>query len=132
MPYENQQYGPKFDGYNQAYRRSFGRRIYSNGPYTNEHYKDKVKFWNTGLTLQNSVSVSGQDFYVSFEDAKINGLVPDDVNHRTSLRFNGGKKFGKFSINYGLNYILNNFDVVNESGFQNLFRVLMMEVCFSL
>ena len=38
-----------------------------------------------------------------------------------ALRFNGGKKYGKFSINYGLNYILQNWDVVNENGFQSTF-----------
>ena len=34
------------------------------------------------------------------------------------MRFNGGKKYGNFSVNYGLNYILQNYDVVNEAGFQ--------------
>ena len=87
-------------------------------PYSNAHYKDKVKFWNTGLTWQNSASISGEDFYVSIEDAKIKGLVPDDENHRTSIRFNGGKQYGNFSVNYGLNYILQNYDIVNEAGFQ--------------
>ena len=48
---------------------------------------------------------------------KLKGLVPDDENQRTSLRFNGGKKYGKLSINYGLNYVLQNYDVVNEAGF---------------
>ena len=43
-------------------------------PYSNAHYKDKIKFWNTGLTLQNSASIAGEDFYVSIEDAKIKGL----------------------------------------------------------
>jgi len=121
VPYENQQFGPKFDGSIKDIGVALEDGSIQSGPYTNEHYKDKVKFWNTGLTWQNSVSVSGKDFYVSFEDAKIKGLVPDDVNHRTSIRFNGGKEWGKLSINYSLNYILNNFDVVNESGFQNSF-----------
>jgi len=121
VPYENQQYGPKFDGT----MRDLGVPIEDGSiqtvPYSNDRFDDKIKFWNTGLTLQNAVSVAGKDFYVSFEDARIQGLVPDDVNHRTSLRFNGGKEFGKLSVNYSLNYILNNFDVVNEAGFQNSF-----------
>ncbi len=119
VPYENQQYGPAFDGTIKP----VGIRLQDGSiqmlPYTNAHYKDKVKFWNTGLTLQNSASIAGEDFYVSIEDAKIQGLVPDDVNRRTSLRFNGGKKYGGLSVNYGLNYILQNYDVVNEAGFQN-------------
>lgn len=121
VPYENQQYGPRFDGSIKDIGIPLEDGSIQSGPYTNDHYKDKVKFWNTGLTWQNSVSVAVKDMYVSFEDAKIKGLVPDDVNHRTSLRFNGGKEFGKLSVNYSLNYVLNNFDVVNEAGFQNSF-----------
>ncbi len=90
-------------------------------PYSNAHYKDKIKFWNTGLTFQNSASIAGEDFYVSIEDAKIKGFVPDDVDRRSSVSFNGNKKFGNFSINYGLNYILQNYDVVNEDRFQYSF-----------
>jgi len=121
VPYENQQYGPRFDGSIKDIGIPLEDGSIQTGPYTNDHYNDKVKFWNTGLTWQNAISVAGKDFYVSFEDAKIKGLVPDDVNHRTSIRFNGGKDWGKLSVNYSLNYILNNFNVVNEAGFQNSF-----------
>lgn len=119
VPYENQQYGPAFDGSMQPLGVQLEDGSIQMVPYSNAHYKDKVKFWNTGITVQNSVSIAGEDMYVSVEDAKIKGLVPDDENRRTSLRFNGGKKYGKFSINYGLNYILQNYNVVNEAGFQN-------------
>ncbi len=121
VPYENQQYGPAFDGSIKPIGPVLEDGSQQMGPYTNAHFDDKIKFFNTGLTLQNSASIAGEDFYLSIEDAKINGLVPDDVNRRTSVRFNGGKKIGKFSVNYGLNYILQNFDVVNESGFQTTF-----------
>ena len=120
VPYENQQYGPAFDGSTQDIGIQLEDGSIQSGPYTNAHYKDKVKFWNTGLTLQNSISVAGQDFYVSVEDAKIKGLMPHDENRRTSFRFNGGKKVGGFSINYGLNYVLQNYNVVNEVGLANL------------
>jgi len=121
VPYENQQFGPAFDGSIKDIGVPLPDGTQQKGPYTNGHYKDKVKFWNTGLTVQNSVSVAGEDFYLSAEDANIKGLIPDDVNRRTSLRFNGGKKFGGLTVNYGLNYILQNSDVVNEAGFQNSF-----------
>lgn len=117
VPYENQQYGPAFDGTIKPIGITLEDGSIQMYPYSADHYKDKIKFWNTGLTLQNTASIAGEDFYLSIEDAKINGLVPDDVNRRTSLRFNGGKKYGNFSINYGLNYILQNYDVVNEGGF---------------
>ena len=121
VSFENQQYGPMFDGSIQPIGPVLEDGSQQKGPYNNSHYKDKIKFFNTGLTLQNSASIAGEDFYLSIEDAKINGLVPDDVNRRTSVRFNGGKKIGKFSVDYGLNYVLQNFDVVNENGFQTTF-----------
>jgi TonB-linked SusC/RagA family outer membrane protein len=119
VPYENQQYGPAFDGTTQPLGIPLEDGSIQMVPYSADHYQDKIKFWNTGLTFQNAASIAGEDFYVSIEDARIKGLIPDDENHRTSVRFNGGKKYGKFSVNYGLNYILQNYNVVNEAGFQD-------------
>lgn len=118
VPYENQQYGPAFDGSDKQIGVVLEDGSFQHGPYSDLHWKDKIKFWNTGLTLQNSASIAGDGFYVSIEDAKIKGLIPDDVNRRTSFRFNGNKDYGKLSVNYGLNYILQNYDVLNEAGFQ--------------
>lgn len=121
VPNENQQFGPEFDNSIQPIGPVLEDGSQQMGPYNNSHYQDKIKFFNTGLTFQNSASIAGENFYVSIEDAKIKGLVPDDVNRRTSLRFNGGQTYGKFSVNYGLNYVLQNSNVVNEAGFQNTF-----------
>ncbi|MEP6684953.1 MAG: SusC/RagA family TonB-linked outer membrane protein, partial [Parafilimonas sp.] len=121
VPYENQQYGPAFDGVVRPLGKPLEDGSIQMVPYSADHYKDKIKFWNTGSTIQTTASIAGEDYYISIEDAKIRGLVPDDVDRRTSMRFNGSKKYGNFSINYGLNYILQNYDVVNEAGFQNSF-----------
>lgn len=121
VPYENQQYGSRFDGSLQPVGVPIEDGSVQLLPYNNSRYQDKIKFWNTGVTFQNSVSIAGEDFYVSVEDANIRGLVPDDKNHRTSFRFNGSKKYNKFSASYGLNYVLSNFDVVNENAFQTTF-----------
>jgi TonB-linked SusC/RagA family outer membrane protein len=121
VPYENQQYGPAFDGTIKQIGKVLQDGTFQSGPYSAGHYNDKVKFWNSGSTFQNSVSIAGEDFYMSVEDANIKGLVPSDINRRTSFRFNGAKKYGNFSVNYGLNYVLQNYDVVNESGLANLF-----------
>ncbi len=121
VPFENQQFGPRFDGTIKPIGLPIEGGAQQMGPYSPIHEKDRINFWNTGLTTQNSISIAGEDFYLSLEDANIKGLVPQDVNHRTSVRFNGGKKYGGFSVNYGVNYILQNSDVVNESGFQTSF-----------
>ena len=119
VPYENQQFGPAFDGSTKEIGVHIQDGSVQTGPYTNAHYHDKVDFWNTGLTIQNSISITGQDFYVSAEDAKIKGLMPNDENRRTSFRFNGGKKYNKFSINYGLNYVRQNYSTVDENSMKN-------------
>ena len=121
VPYENQQYGPRFDGSIKPVGPVLEDGSQQMLPYDNSHFKDRMKFFNTGVTIQNSLSVSGEDFYLSVQDAKIQGLVPGDENRRTSFRFNGSKTMNKFSVNYGLNYILQNFNVVDESGFQTEF-----------
>ena len=121
VPIENQQYGPAFDGTIKPLGPVLEDGSQQMVPYSADHFKDKIKFWNTGSTIQTTASIAGADYYVSIQDAKINGLVPDDVDRRTSVRFNGSKKYGNFSINYGLNYILQNYDVVNEASFQNSF-----------
>jgi TonB-linked SusC/RagA family outer membrane protein len=132
VPYENQMYGPKFDGSIQDIGVELEDGSIQRGPYNDSHYKDKIKFWNTGLTFQNSVSVSGDNFYASVQDAKIEGLMPDDVNRRTSFRFNAGKEYNKLSVNYGLNYVLQNYDVVNEQGMKDLFPAYNGSVFFQV
>lgn len=120
VPYENQQYGPRFDGSLQDIGIELEDGSIQRGPYSNGYFKEKKKFWNTGLTYQNSISLAGDDFYISVQDAKIKGVMPEDENRRTSIRFNGGKKYGNLTVNYGLNYVLQNYDVVNEAGMAGL------------
>ncbi len=121
VEYENQLYGPEYDGSIKPIGPVLEDGSQQSGPYTNAHKSDKTGFFNTGLTTQNSISVAGQDFYFSVNDAKIKGLMPGDENRRTSFRFNSGKKVGKFSVNYNVNYTLGNYNVVNEAGVSTLF-----------
>lgn len=121
VPYENQQYGPRFDGTIKPIGPVLQDGSQQSGPYSAIHANDRKKFWNTGMTTQNSASIAGEDFYASVEDANVKGVTPSDGLRRTSFRFNSAKKYGNFSISYGINYTLQNSDVVNESGFQNTF-----------
>lgn len=121
VPIENQQYGPRFDGSIQRIGPILADGTYQSGPYTNAHYSDKVKFWNSGSTIQNGVSLMGEDFYFDINDAKIKGMMPGDTNERTALRFNSGKTYGNFTINYSIDYTLQNWSVVNESALPTVF-----------
>ncbi len=122
VPYENQIFGPRFDGSDQQIGVTLEDGSFQHGPYSNLHKNDKVNFWNTGSTFQNSVSLAGSDYFLSFQDAQVKGLMPDDRNRRTAIRFNGDKKINKFSVGYGIGYTLQNSDVVNESQLRNLYN----------
>ncbi len=121
VPYENQIFGPEFDGTIRPIGITLEDGSFQEGPYSNLHHSDKKNFWNTGMITQNSISLAGQNFYFSVEDAKSKGLMPKDENRRTSFRFNSSKNSGRFSVNYGLNYILQNYNVVNEASLATLF-----------
>ncbi len=102
-PFENQQYGDRFDGS----IRSAGRKL-EDGSFQSYPYEYipgiRRKVWNTGVSVTNDISISGGDanskFYLSFQDAYIKGIVPKDVYHRDALRFNGSKTYGKFKASF--------------------------------
>ncbi|MES2646637.1 MAG: SusC/RagA family TonB-linked outer membrane protein [Bacteroidota bacterium] len=119
-PYENQQYGPAFNGEIVDLGRPLKNGDVQRVPYS--PLKDeKRKFWNNGVTLQTDVSFSNKDFYISAQDVDIKGLTPKDKNHRTSFRFNATREYNKFSAGVNVNYIQNNFDIVNNAGYANRF-----------
>lgn len=102
-PYENQQYGDRYDGSIRA----VGRKA-EDGSYLEIPYRFipgiRKKVWNTGYTMQNDVSVSGGDatssYYLSFQDVRTQGIVPKDEYRRDALRFNASKTYGKFKASF--------------------------------
>lgn len=119
-PIENQQFGPEFNG-----------EMIELGPHLEDgdvqmvRYSpnnDRKKFWNeNGLTLQTDLSYGAKDFYMSFQNADLKGLMPDDKNIRRSLRINSSKEYGKFKAGINLNYVQNSFNVVNNAAYANRF-----------
>ncbi|HET9570838.1 MAG TPA: SusC/RagA family TonB-linked outer membrane protein [Bacteroidales bacterium] len=115
VPYENQQYGPRYDGTMQDIGITLEDGSVLRGPYSNKYGSDKVKFWNTGYTFQNAVSLSSKDFFFSLSNADIRGLMPNDKNRRTTMRFNSGKQYNNLTLAYNVNYTNSQWDVVDES-----------------
>jgi len=117
-PVENQCYGDQFDG--------SIRQIGRDGP-NGEQYlvsysalpKEKLRFWNTGITNQTDVSFSTGDFYMSAQNVLIQGIMPKDVNRRMSFRMTGNKEFNKFRASFNVNYTRGNYDVTAGSSFGN-------------
>jgi TonB-dependent SusC/RagA subfamily outer membrane receptor len=86
-PIENQQFGPEFNGEMVEIGPHLEDGDVQMVPYKSNN--DRKKFWNqNGLTLQTDVSFGAKDFYISFQNADLKGLMPEDKNIRRSLRIN--------------------------------------------
>jgi hypothetical protein len=107
--FENQCYGPEFDGSEVV----LGRPLADGSEYKISYVarpEEKLKFWNTGVTTQNDVSLTAGNFFLSAQDANIKGVVPKDQNRRTAFRFNAAQEYGKFKASFNLTYALQNFN----------------------
>ncbi len=105
--YENQQYGPEFDG--EMWDIGMGDEYGRWETYPFEAREDEKKnFFDVGLTMQNDLSFSaGSDnssYFVSVQDAIVRGLVPKDQLRRNSIRFNGTRNYGGFTATVNVNY----------------------------
>lgn len=117
-PIENQCYGDEFDGS----LRQIGRDGPNGEQYFTEYRalpKEKLKFWNTGITNQTDVSFSTGDFYLSAQNVLIQGVMPKDQNRRISLHMAANKEYGKFKASYSINYTKGNYDVNAGGNFGN-------------
>lgn len=117
-PFENFSYGDKFDGSIRNIGHVLEDGTYQQIPYAATSEDQQKKFFNeNGSVLQNDISFATDDYYISIQDARIKGIIPKDENRRTSVRFNAGKQYGKFSSLFSLNYIQSNFDVMSQAAF---------------
>jgi len=107
VPYENQSYGPEYNG-----------RLVPLGRPTSDSdllvvpYKavpnQKRDFFNTGVTTQQNLSYQAGDensnFFLSLQDVVSKAIMPKDKGRRDIFRIGGAKKYGIFSANYSLSY----------------------------
>lgn len=126
IPFEQQAQGPAFNGDSVlvGFPQADGevlRGIYKAYP------NAKYDFFNKGNTWQNDVSYSGADdrgsYYISFQDVKTNGTVPNDMARRTGVRFNGSRTYGVFSSTIGLAY--SQYNVDEDGDFNDTYTSLL-------
>ena len=120
-PVENQQYGTEFDGSEVELGRAndkgdIQKVLYS--PLNGE----KEKYFATGITSQNDVSISAKDFYLSAQDVRIQGTLEGDKNRRTSLSFKAAKDYGKFNADFTLTYTNQDYDVASNGAYWEVFN----------
>ncbi|MBB1645162.1 SusC/RagA family TonB-linked outer membrane protein [Sphingobacterium sp. UME9] len=113
VPYENQQYGPAFDGSTVQIGDPLQDGSTQTGPYSWNGGKDK--FWETGVTNMTNLAVASKhensSFRFSGQYLKSTGTVPFDKYNRASARVNGTRKLNDIlNISYTSYYAQNRYD----------------------
>lgn len=120
-PVENQQYGDAYDGSMREIGKPLPDGSYETVPYS-YNKKGRLNFFQTGTTIQNDVSYSAKDFYLSAQDVNINGTLEGDKNRRTTFRFNSGKEYGGFKANFNVSYTRGQYNVATTSPYWEVFN----------
>ncbi len=125
-PLQYQSWGPRFDGEMRPVGPELPDGTQWELPY--QAVEDgKRSFFNTGITFQNNLALSGGDerstYYFSVQDVMTKGIVPGDKNRRTGARFNGSRLFGKLTTSYNINYIINKNDVTPSEPWAVAYRL---------
>jgi TonB-linked SusC/RagA family outer membrane protein len=119
--YENQSYGPEFNGQMVILGGKLIDGSYQMVPYSAVP-NGKKKFFQTGVSTQNDVSYSvGDDknsFYLSAQDVNRTGTIPGDKNRRTGVRMAGSRTTGIFHADYTLGFSQTNTNVSGGEYFQ--------------
>jgi len=132
--FENQQYGPRFDGSLQPFGYTLPDGTVQKLTYVSRP-DEKTKFFNTGYQAQNGVSFSGGDektkFFASYQNIHNNGIVPKDVFDRNSFRFNASREIGRLTVGFNVSYINRKSDVTSNldqstSVYWNVFNTSVM------
>ena len=135
-PLENESFGPHFDGSKRPLGEPLenGDQLYA----TYSYFKDRNKFWQTGMTNQTDMSFAGGDersnIYLSGQYLTTTGTLLGDKFNRASFRLNGTRRIGnKVRVNYGMSYLQNRYNVAyDESNVYNNFLNMPGEVPITL
>jgi TonB-linked SusC/RagA family outer membrane protein len=102
IPYENQGYGPRYNGKMVPLGRPQQDGSLLMVPYS-AIPNQKRSFFNTGVTLQNNLSISGGDessrFLLSLQDVSTTAIMPGDKGHRNVFRASGSRTYNKLTAN---------------------------------
>ena len=125
-PFENQQYGEKFDGLPRIIGRVTEDGSKNIIPYAAVDNARRKSF-DIGVSTNNQVSFQGGDetstFYMSVENNKINGIVPGDKSERTGVRIASTKEYGKLSVGFNASYTQAAYDRTFSNFYFDLFNV---------
>lgn len=127
-PFENQCWGPEFDGsmVQIGLDDENGQKLMV--PYTPKP-DEKTKFWDTGITLQNDLSFSSGNetgaIYLAVQDVKIKGVVPGDEARRDVIRINASKNYKGFTASANFNYTVRTSNTSRSGVYWNVMNTPM-------
>jgi len=120
-PIENQQYGDEYDGSIRPIGKALPDGSFVEVPYS--YKKDgRLSFFETGVTMQNGISYSGKDFFLSAQDVDIKGTLGGDKNRRTTFRFNSAKEYGRLKAGFNVSYTRGQSEVAGVSPYWEVFN----------
>jgi TonB-dependent SusC/RagA subfamily outer membrane receptor len=124
IPYENQSYGPRYNGKLVPLGRPLADGSLQLVPYS-AIPNQKRNFFQTGLTTQNNLSFQGGDensrFILSLQDVSTTAIMPGDKGHRDVFRVGGSRTYGAFTANYTAAYTLKTVSTTNTGAvYQNV------------
>ena len=116
IPYENQGYGPEYNGKLVPVGRPLADGSLLVVPYS-AIPNQKRDFFDVGITTQNNFSYSAGDdnsrFFLSLQDLNTKGTMPGDKARRDVIRMGGSKTYNKLSANYSVAYTYLNSNTTN-------------------
>lgn len=116
-PYENQQYGPRFDGSLVEIGKPLQDGSIQKVPYSPT--REKYDFWEDGLANQTDLVLTAGDdkstYYISAQHFGQKATLPKDKYNRISLRANGTRNvYDNFRVEFSTNYIQNWYDMTTQ------------------
>lgn len=120
LGYENQQYGPAFDGIPRPIGLPLADGTVKTNPYA--WGNDKYDFWDNGLTNQSDLSLSSGDekgtLFISGQYVDVSGTLPKDKFNKANVRFNGTRNLlPNLTTSFALSYAQNRYDRTTSTGF---------------
>ena len=124
VPYENQQFGPAYDGSMQPL--GYGVEIRNPDgtvarldtlmvPYSAQKRDPRKAFFNTGVLSQHDINFRVGDnsnyFGLNLQRLDQSGIIPNDKYQRTVIGLKGGRAVDKFTSNAAVNFTYQNTNV---------------------
>ncbi|MBO0932129.1 SusC/RagA family TonB-linked outer membrane protein [Fibrella aquatilis] len=123
IPFENQSYGPEFDGSIKELGQPLEDGTIAKAAYSNIPNGRRNAFDN-GSVIQNDISLTSGDangsFLISLQDVNTTGITPGDKSRRTGGRFNATRQYGKFSGSFNIDYRIKEVDRTNSNFYNNI------------